>query len=113
MTQLARQLDNQIQETTPSAADSIQAMRSLFDGSATRKAIKKFYDSQPDKTRGLILIAGGLSPKDFQRSFDDFTDLELHKIRKGMHYLKDVVIKFDRKFGDVRKLRHYQFSSTH
>ncbi|CAM2801903.1 DUF3135 domain-containing protein [Vibrio neptunius] len=115
MSQLAttQQEEFQTTQTTPDAAVSIASCRALFNGAATRCKIRSFYNSLPDKTRGLILIAGGMPPRDYQRDFDDFTDLELHKVRKGMGYLKDAIVGFDNKLGDVRRLKHFQFSSTH
>ncbi|WP_318464755.1 hypothetical protein [Photobacterium leiognathi] len=111
MIQLARQQETQPQ--VPNAADSIAACKSLFNGEATRRKLKKMFNSLPDKSRGLVLIAGGLPARDYQRQFESFDDLELQKIRKGMQYLKEVVVGFDKQFGDVRRLKHYQFSSTH
>ncbi|MCY9853144.1 hypothetical protein [Vibrio mediterranei] len=111
MNQLAHK--QELQPEVPSADESIESCRALFSGSARRAKLRKYYNSLPDKTRGLILIAGGMSPKDYQRKFEDFTDLELHKVRKGMCYLKDAIAGFDFYLGDVRRLKHYQFSSTH
>lgn len=111
MSQLARQQAAQPQ--LPSAADSIAACKSLFDGEATRSKLKKMFNSLPDKGRGLVLIAGGLPPKDYQREFESFDDLELQKVRIGMQYLKETVVGFDKQLGDVRRLKHYHFSSTH
>ena len=112
MSQLAIKQQEQF-KPKQGAAKSIAACKALFNGSATRAKIRKLYNNLPDRTRGLILIAGGMCPKDYQRDFDDFTDLELHQIRKGMSYLKDIVVGFDSRLGDVRRLKHYQFSSTH
>jgi hypothetical protein len=111
MSQLARQ--QAIQPQAPSAADSIAACKSLFNGEATRRKLKKMFNSLPDKSRGLVLIAGGLPAKDYKREFESFDDLELQKIRKGMQYLKEAVVGFDKHLGDVRRLKHYHFSSTH
>ncbi|EHK9608911.1 hypothetical protein ACPV54_06005 [Vibrio mediterranei] len=111
MSQLARQ--QVIQPKTPSAAESIAACKSLFNGEATRRKLQKMFNSLPDKSRGLVLIAGGLPAKDYQRKFESFDDLELQKIRNGMQYLKQTVVGFDRHLGDVRRLKHSHFSSTH
>ncbi|WP_240205668.1 hypothetical protein [Vibrio sp. CyArs1] len=111
MSQLAR-----TQETlreTPCAAESIAACKSLFNGEATRRKLQKMFNNLPDKSRGLVLIAGGLPAKDYKREFESFDDLELQKVRKGMQYLKEAVVGFDKQLGDVRRLKHYHFSSTH
>lgn len=111
MSQLARQQETQPQ--APSAQESIAACKSLFSGEATRRKLKSMFNNLPDKSRGLVLIAGGLPARDYQRKFESFDDLELQKIRTGMQYLKEIVVGFDKQFGDVRQLKHYQFSSTH
>lgn len=111
MSQLAIKQERQLQ--TPNAAESIAACKALFTGEATRCKLRKVFDALPDKSRGLVLIAGGLPAKDYQRAFESFNDLELQKIRSGMQYLKDLVVSFDNDLGDVRRLKHYQFSSTH
>ncbi|MCG7499348.1 hypothetical protein MHO82_21005 [Vibrio sp. Of7-15] len=110
MSQLARK---QEQAPVPNALESIAACKSLFTGEATRCKLEKMFNELPDKSRGLVLIAGGLPARDYQRSFDSFDDLELHKIRRGMMYLKEMIVGFDNTLGDVRRLKHYQFSSTH
>lgn len=107
------QLAIQQKQSVPSAQDSIAACKSLFNGASTRNQLKKVFNKLPDKSRGLILIAGGLPAKDYQRQFESFNDLELQKIRTGMMYLKELIVDFDNKLGDVRRLKHYQFSSTH
>ncbi|MFA0085371.1 hypothetical protein [Vibrio sp. 10N.261.51.F12] len=115
MSQLAREQIKQqqiAQPTAPNALESIAACKSLFNGEATRRKLKKVFNNMPDKTRGLVLIAGGLPAKDYQRRFESFNDLELQKIRTGMQCLKEIVVGFDKKLGDVRRLKHYQFSST-
>ncbi|MDC0611921.1 hypothetical protein OAP63_14410 [Vibrio sp.] len=112
MSQLARQKQSE-NTVAPSADDSIAACKSLFNGASTRKQLKTVFNELPDKSRGLVLIAGGLPPRDYQRKFESFDDLELQKIRVGMQYLKDMVVGFDNRLGDVRRLKHYQFSSTH
>ncbi|EJQ6596298.1 hypothetical protein V9R58_001247 [Vibrio parahaemolyticus] len=109
MSQLANKQELQPpvhQVSTPSALESIAACKSLFDKGAKRQKIRKMYDEMSDRSRGLILIAGGMSPKDYNRSFDSFDDLELQKVRSGMQLLKEMVLKFDRKVGDVRRLKH-------
>lgn len=104
MSQLANKQD--LQPEAPSALESIAACKALFDKGAKRQKIRKMYDEMSDRSRGLILIAGGMSPKDYNRAFDSFDDLELQKVRSGMQFLKEMVLKFDRKVGDVRRLKH-------
>ena len=111
MSQLAIKQEQQLQ--TPNAAESIAACKALFTGEATRCKLRKMFDALPDKSRGLVLIAGGLPAKDYQRAFESFNDLELQKIRTGMNYVKQLVVDLDNELGDVRRLKHYQFSSTH
>ncbi|EHR1162090.1 hypothetical protein KS876_001091 [Vibrio parahaemolyticus] len=111
MSQLAIQQERQLQ--VPKASESIAACKSLFTGKATRCKLKKMFNELPDKSRGLVLIAGGLPARDYTRKFESFDDLELQKIRTGMQYLKEMIVGFDNKLGDVRRLKHYQFSSTH
>ncbi|EMK3382399.1 hypothetical protein V8054_000604 [Vibrio parahaemolyticus] len=101
------------QQQTPNAAESIAACKALFSGETTRCKLKKMFNQLPDKSRGLVLIAGGLPAKDYQREFESFNDLELQKIRLGMQYLKELVVGFDNDLGDVRRLKHSQFSCTH
>ncbi|EAP92952.1 hypothetical protein [Vibrio splendidus] len=113
MNQLARKQEVQTQELSPSAAESIAACKSLFNGEVTRRKLQQMFNTLPDKSRGLVLIAGGLPAKDYQRTFESFDDLELQKIRTGMQYLKTLVSGFDKQFGDVRRLKHKQFSKTH
>ncbi|MDN4696321.1 hypothetical protein QYZ44_21610 [Vibrio parahaemolyticus] len=111
MSQLAIQRNPQPQ--IPNANESIAACKALFNGETTRCKLKKMFDELPDKSRGLVLIAGGMPAKDYQREFESFDDLELQKIRSGMHYLKEMIVNFDNTLGDVRRLKHYQFSNTH
>lgn len=111
MSQLAIQQEQRQQ--APNANESIAACKALFNGSATRGKLRKMFNELPDKSRGLVLIAGGMSPKDYQRKFESFDDLELQKIRSGMQYLKEMIVGFDNTLGDVRRLKHYQFSHTH
>ncbi|MFA0438625.1 hypothetical protein AB4560_01630 [Vibrio sp. 10N.222.51.C12] len=110
MSQLARQ--QEMQPQVPSAADSIAACKSLFDKSAKRRKLRDMYNEMSDRSRGLILIAGGMPPKDYSREFDSFDDLELQKVRSGMQLLKEMVMKFDRKVGDVRRLKHSDISKV-
>ncbi|RSD31964.1 hypothetical protein [Vibrio pectenicida] len=105
MNQLAHKQEQQ-QEEAPSALDSIDACKALFDKGAKRQRVCKMYDEMSDRNRGLILIAGGMSPKDYKREFDSFDDLELQKVRSGMQLMKEMVLKFDRRVGDVRRLKH-------
>lgn len=112
MSQLAIQQQER-QPSAPDASESIAACKALFNGSATRGKLRKMFNELPDKSRGLVLIAGGMSPKDYQREFESFNDLELQKIRSGMQYLKEMIVGFDNTLGDVRRLKHYQFSNTH
>ncbi|MEZ9711672.1 hypothetical protein AB4267_02240 [Vibrio cyclitrophicus] len=115
MSQLARQQEMQpssLKERAPSAAESIAACKSLFDKSAKRRKLRDMYNEMSDRSRGLILIAGGMPPKDYSREFDSFDDLELQKVRSGMQLLKEMVMKFDRKVGDVRRLKHSDISKV-
>ncbi len=119
MSQLALQTKQQTpqhakqQRSAPNAQDSLAACKSLFNGSATRKTLQRMFDSLPNRHRGLVLIAGGLTTSDFSRSFNSFDDLELQKLRSGMKLLKEVIVEFDSKLGDVRRLKHKHFSKTH
>ncbi|MCX8761353.1 hypothetical protein [Vibrio parahaemolyticus] len=109
MSQLARQHETHspvVESKTPSALESIAACKSLFDKGVKRQKLRKMYDEMSDRNRGLILIAGGMPAKDYSREFDSFDDLELQKVRSGMQLLKEMVLKFDRKVGDVRRLKH-------
>jgi hypothetical protein len=109
MSQLANKQDLQPpvhQVSTPSALESIAACKALFDKGEKRQKLRKMYDEMSDRNRGLILIAGGMPAKDYSREFDSFDDLELQKLRSGMQFLKEMVLKFDRKVGDVRRLKH-------
>lgn len=103
----------QIQPQTPSAQESIANAKALFNGQAVRSKLEKTFNALPDRSRGLVLIAGGLPAKDYQREFSSFNDLELQKIRTGLSYVKQMVVDLDNALGDVRRLKHYQFSSTH
>ncbi|MDC5720588.1 hypothetical protein [Vibrio europaeus] len=111
MSQLA--IQQQRQPQAPDANESIAACKALFNGQTVRCKLKSMFNELPDKSRGLVLIAGGLPAKDYQREFDSFDDLELQKIRNGMQYLKQMIVGFDNELGDVRRLKHYQFSNTH
>lgn len=104
MSQLANQ--QHVEQSAPSALESIAACKSLFAKGAKRQKLRKMYDGMSDRNRGLVLIAGGMSPKDYNREFDSFDDLELQKVRSGMQQLKELVLKFDSHLGDVRRLKH-------
>ncbi|EKO3522620.1 hypothetical protein K7V76_002483 [Vibrio fluvialis] len=97
----------------PAAQESIAACRALFNGQQTRGTLKEFYNRLEPKQRGLILIAAGLPARDYERHFEEFDDIELEKIRKGMQFIKQMSVNFDNQLGDVRRLKHYQFSNTH
>ncbi|ARC92836.1 hypothetical protein B6A42_13240 [Vibrio coralliilyticus] len=97
----------------PPVQESIANAKALFNGQATRRKLEKMFNELPDKSRGLVLIAGGLPAKDYQREFSSFDDIELQKIRTGMSYMKQLTVDFDNQLGDVRRLKHYQFSNTH
>ncbi len=97
----------------PSAHESIAACKALFTGQHTRNTLKEMWHTMPPRFRGMVLIAGDLKASEHVREFDSFTDLELTKIRKGMQTIKEMSVLFDSKLGDVRRLKHYQFSSTH
>ena len=100
-------------ETLPTAQESIAACKSLFNGQHTRATLKGMWNKMPPRFRGMILIAGDLKAAEHVREFDSFTDLELTKIRRGMQLIKEMSVEFDSKLGDVRRLKHYQFSNTH
>ncbi|ELA7456832.1 hypothetical protein WB881_000336 [Vibrio parahaemolyticus] len=104
MSQLAKQ--QELAKEVPSALESIAACKALFAKDVKRKKMRNMYDELNERSRGLILIAGGMSPKDYEREFDSFDDLELQKIRSGMQLLKEMVMRFDRNLGDVRRLKH-------
>lgn len=109
MSQLARQLETQTTDVEihiPSARESIVECKALFDKGEKRRKLRKMYDEMSDRSRGLILIAGGMKPKDYDREFNSFDDLELQKVRDGMQLLKEMVMTFDREVGDVRRLKH-------
>jgi len=115
MSQLAKKQEvqpSQLNEEAPSAAESIAACKSLFDKSAKRRKLRDVYNEMSDRSRGLILIAGGMPPKDYVREFDSFDDLELQQVRYGMQELKEMVLKIDRKVGDVRRLKHSDISNV-
>ncbi|MDW2054871.1 hypothetical protein R7Q40_11130 [Vibrio sp. 506] len=111
MSQLAIQQEQQNQ--IPNASESIAACKALFNGSATRGKLKKLWDAMPPRFRGMVLVAGDLKASEHVREFESFNDLELQKIRSGMQQIKEIATLFDRNLGDVRRLKHYQFSSTH
>ncbi|MGF1909178.1 hypothetical protein L4C38_07045 [Vibrio kasasachensis] len=104
MSQLANKQESQPQVV--SAHESIAACKSLFDKGVKRQKLRKMYDEMSDRNRGLILIAGGMPPKDYRREFNSFDDLELQKIRSGLLLLKEMTHLFERKLGDVRRLKH-------
>lgn len=108
MSQLARKPTH----PPPQAAQSIAACRALFDGEATLRKLRAVFDALPDRSRGLVLIAGGLPARDYQRDFESFDELELQQVREGLRYLKQMVVRLDNALGDVRRLKHYQFSRT-
>lgn len=115
MSQLAKKQEvqpSQFKAEAPSAAESIAACKSLFDKSAKRRKLRDVYNEMSDRSRGLILIAGGMPPKDYVREFDSFDDLELQQVRSGMKELKEMVLKIDRKVGDVRRLKHSDISNV-
>jgi|GEM_PF-1372092 len=113
MSQLARKTHPDAANLAPSASESLAKCKSLFTGEHTRCQIKAMYNKLAPKQRGLICIAGGLKPSEYNRDFESFDDLELQKIRTGMQFLKSMAVEFDSKLGDVRRLKHYQFSNTH
>jgi hypothetical protein len=96
-------------QQTPPACDSIAACNALFSGETTRAKLRNIFDALPDKSRGLVLIAGGLSVKDYRRKFDSFDNMERQKIRAGMQYLKQMTVSFDNALGDVRRLKRAPF----
>lgn len=115
MSQLAKKQEvqpSQLKGEAPSSAESIAACKSLFDKGAKRRKLRDVYNEMSDRSRGLILIAGGMPPKDYVREFDSFDDLELQQVRSGMQELKEMVLKIDRKVGDVRRLKHSDISNV-
>ncbi|EJN3798993.1 hypothetical protein NPZ36_000500 [Vibrio alginolyticus] len=114
MSQLAKSIESiPIANPTPSAQESIAACKALFNGSVTRGKLEGLWNGMPPRFRGMVLIAGDLKASEHVREFNSFDDLELHKIRNGMQQIKEIATLFDRKVGDVRRLKHYQFSNTH
>ncbi|HBC3454423.1 TPA: hypothetical protein KDY47_003276 [Vibrio parahaemolyticus] len=114
MNQAVRSIElPQVTKSKPSAQESIAACKALFNGSATRNKLKELWNGMPPRFRGMVLIAGDLKASEHVREFESFDDLELHKIRIGMQQIKEIALLFDRNVGDVRRLKHYQFSSTH
>ncbi len=114
MSQLAKSIESTpIANPMPSAQESIAACKALFNGSATRGKLEELWNGMPPRFRGMVLIAGDLKASEHVREFDSFDDLELHKIRNGMQQIKEIATLFDRNVGDVRRLKHYQFSSTY
>lgn len=105
MSQLA-----QVSNSVPSAQESINTCKALFSTGHKRNQIKIAFNSLTVRARGMICIAGGLPVADCHRSFEDFNDIELQKIRRGMIELKGITKRFDIKVGDVNKLRpsHFQ-----
>ncbi len=106
-------VQTEVSTPVPSAQESIAACKAHFNGQSTRRTLKEMWGKMPPRFRGMILIAGDLKASEHVREFDSFTDLELTKIRRGMQTIKEMSVLFDSKLGDVRRLRHYQFSSTH
>lgn len=107
MSQLAR-----TQEINPpTAQESIAAAKALFTKGYKRKQLKIVYNSFDKQDRGLICIAGGLSPHDCFRNFEDFNDLELQKVRRGMQVLQGITKRVNSKVGDVNKLRPSHFTA--
>ncbi|BDU38725.1 hypothetical protein [Vibrio nigripulchritudo] len=111
MSQLAIQKESE--QTPPPAQQSIEACKSLFNGSATRKQLEAMWRGFSPRFRGMILIAGDMKASEHVREFNSFDDLEMRKIHVGMQQLKEIVIQLDRNVGDVRRLKHHHFSSTH
>ncbi|MFW1432448.1 hypothetical protein ACEV94_16115 [Vibrio parahaemolyticus] len=111
MSQLAIQQEQQ--KRIPNASESIAACKALFNGTATRGKLKKLWDAMPPRFRGMVLVAGDLKASEHVREFESFNDSELQKIRNGMQQIKEIATLFDRNLGDVRRLKHYQLSSTH
>ncbi|EKB1966826.1 hypothetical protein ONF83_003739 [Vibrio parahaemolyticus] len=111
MSQLATQQEQQKQ--IPNASESIAACKALFNCSATRGRLEKLWNGMPPRFRGMVLVAGNLKASEYVREFDSFDDLELQKIRNGMQQIKEIATVFDRNIGDVRRLKHSQFSITY
>lgn len=97
----------------PNALESIAACKALFDSSNTHKKMRQLWGALPPRFRGMICIAGDMKASEFSREFDSFTNDELNKIRQGMQQLKELVIMFDRKIGDVRHIKQYQLTRSH
>ncbi|MEK1962785.1 hypothetical protein WOB62_12850 [Vibrio parahaemolyticus] len=114
MSQLAKSIESTpIANPMPSAQESIAACKALFNGSATRGRLEKLWNGMPPRFRGMVLVAGNLKASEHVREFDSFDDLELQKIRNGMQQIKEIATVFDRNIGDVRRLKHSQFSITY
>ncbi|MDD9154977.1 hypothetical protein PVK64_02060 [Aliivibrio sp. S4TY2] len=95
---------------TPSAMESIAAAKALFTKDHKRKQLKIVFNSFDKQGRGLICIAGGLSSHDCFRNFEDFNDIELQKIRRGMQVLQGITKRIYTKVGDVNKLKPSHFT---
>lgn len=106
MSQLA-----QVSNLVPSAQESIEACKALFSKDHKREQIKAVFNSLTVRARGMICIAGGLPVADCHRSFEDFNDIELQKIRRGLLELKGITKRFDTKVGDVSKLKPSHFEA--
>ncbi|MGF1764829.1 hypothetical protein [Aliivibrio kagoshimensis] len=106
MPQLAETIDS-----TRPAPESIAACKELFTQRHKRNQLKIAFNSLPVRSRGMICIAGGLSSQDSYRSFEEFDDLELQKIRRGLQELKGIIKRFDIKVGDVNKLKPSHFKA--
>ena len=100
----------QVSNTAPSATQSIEACKALFSKGHKRDLIKMAFNSLTVRGRGMICIAGGLPASDCHRNFEEFNELELQKIHRGLQELKGITKRFDSKVGDVNKLKpsHFQ-----
>ncbi|WP_330959042.1 hypothetical protein [Photobacterium sp. 53610] len=92
-----------------SGAEHLAEAKALFKQSHARSRVKMAYESLTKKQRGLVLIAGGLSPHDFNRNFDDFSDQERQKIRAGLLELNTIDRQFENTVGNVQNLKPQHF----
>lgn len=105
--------ESQSKTSCPSAMESIAACKALFDESNTRKKMRKLWGALPPRFRGMVCIAADMKASEFSREFDSFSDGELERICHGMQQLKEMVLMFDRKVGDVRHIKQYQITQSH
>ena len=100
----------QVKTSVPPASESISAAKALFTFEHKRKQVKRIFNSLNIRQRVMICIAGGLSPQDGYRHFDEFDELELQKLRKGLQELKGITTRFEI-MGDIKRLTPSHFGA--